>query len=148
MRIEEEIKQERFANDHQKAIINIVFTAGWINGESNSVLKPFGISIQQYNILRILRGQKGNPISVNNLIDRMLDKSSNASRLVEKLRQRGYVDRKTCEYDRRQVDVFITQAGLDFLEELIPAFDAMHHASNLTEEEASQLSDLLDKMRG
>jgi len=149
MRIEDAIKQKTFSSEDEKAIVNIIYSGNWLNSAHNKSLKPFGISIQQYNILRILRGQKGNPISVNALISRMLDKMSNASRLVEKLRTKGYVERKTCNSDRRQVDVFITQKGLDLLDATQSAIDEVNyaHTSHLTQSEIKTLSELLEKMR-
>jgi DNA-binding MarR family transcriptional regulator len=148
MGIEEDIKQSAFQSASQKAVVNIIYTAGWLNANSNKLLKPFDLSIQQYNILRILRGQKSTPISVNSLIDRMLDKNSNASRLVEKLRAKGYVERRTCEYDRRQVDVVITKEGLNFLASIDKDFNKIDGGgSSLSDQEYAQLSDLLDRMR-
>jgi DNA-binding MarR family transcriptional regulator len=148
MGIEEDIKQSVFTSASQKAVVNVIYTAGWVNAKSNKLLKPFDISIQQYNILRILRGQKGKPISVNSLIDRMLDKNSNASRLVEKLRAKGHVERRTCEYDRRQVDVVITELGLTFLASIDPEFNMLKGTGGgLNEQEYLQLSDLLDRLR-
>ena len=148
MGIEEDIKQSAFQSASQKAVVNVIYTAGWLNARSNKLLKPFDLSIQQYNILRILRGQKGKPISVNSLIDRMLDKNSNASRLVEKLRAKGYVERRTCEYDRRQVDVVISDQGLNFLADIDKDFDTLNGSANsLSEQDFLQLSDLLDRLR-
>lgn len=149
MRIEEEIKQKEFQNPHEKVTVNIIYTSNWLTAVHQRRMKKHGISMQQYNILRILRGQKGKPISVNSLIDRMLDKMSNASRLVEKLRQKGYVDRQVSAHDRRQVDVRITKKGLDFLEAIEPELNEIHKNLNtLTPEDAEQLSALLDKLRG
>ena len=149
MRIEEAIKQKSFNDVYQKALVNLIFTGNWITGEHNKAIKPHGVSLQQYNILRILRGQKGAPISVNALIDRMLDKMSNASRLVEKLRQKGYVERKVCPNDRRQVDVLLTNEGEEFLRKLDTEIQAVTAQCEnlLTPEEADQLSNLLDKLR-
>ena len=112
-------------------------------------MKAFGISPQQYNILRILKGQFPNAASVNLLIERMLDKMSNASRLVEKLKQKGLVERKTCEKDRRQVDVLITDKGIKLLEEMNTKLkDIQSDYQTITEEEARELNRLLDKLRG
>jgi DNA-binding MarR family transcriptional regulator len=111
-------------------------------------MKPFKLTPQQFNILRILRGQKGSPLSVNSLIERMIDKSSNVSRLVDKLEDKGYVERKTCPSDRRQVHVIITESGLEFigkLDEPMSKLDA--HIKALSLEEAATLNVLLDKMR-
>lgn len=148
MRIEEEIQQTKpFPSPQIKAIVNLSFTAAWISSQQSNLLKPYGISTQQYNILRILRGMYPKPATVKLLIERMIDKNSNASRLVEKLKKKGLVERRTCEEDRRQVDVIITQDGLILLEELTEVIDSLKKIS-LTDEEALQLSDLLDKMRG
>ena len=150
MRIDKEIKQSKFANDFQRLMVNILFTGNWINGMSAKGLKPYGLSGQQYNVLRILRGQHPNSISVNDIMSRMLDKMSNASRLVEKLRQKELLERTTCEHDRRQVDVRITDKGLALLKEIDD--EGMNQLDyirdNITEEEARLVSDLLDKLRG
>lgn len=148
MRLEEELKQEGFQSEHQKALLNILFTGNWISAETNRILKPFGISSQQYNVLRILKGQKGKAISVNDIMSRMVDKMSNASRLVEKLRKKTFIERVTCEHDRRQVDIRITETGLALLhkaDKVINEFDEMEN--KLTEKEAIILSELLEKIR-
>lgn len=148
MRLEEELQQEGFQSEYQKAVLNILFTSNWLESDSARLLKPFGISSQQYNVLRILKGQGGNAISVNNIMSRMIDKMSNASRLVEKLRKKELIERVTCEHDRRQVDVRITSAGLALLVEadkVMNKFDDMK--DKLTEKEAASLSELLEKIR-
>ena len=148
MRLEEELKQKKFSSEFIKAVLNIEFTGNWLDSQSNQILKPYGISSQQYNVLRILKGQKGNAISVNNIMSRMINKMSNASRLVEKLRKKDLIERVTCEADRRQVDVRITQNGLNLLVEMDKAmnkFDQMK--SKLTEKEAKTLNELLEKIR-
>ncbi len=148
MRLEEELQQKKFSSEFLKAVLNIEFTGNWLDSESNKVLKPFGISSQQYNVLRILKGQKGNAISVNNIMSRMINKMSNASRLVEKLRKKELIERVTCESDRRQVDVRITEKGLDLLVEAgkgMQKFDNMK--TKLTEKEAKLLNELLEKIR-
>jgi len=119
MPFENDIKQNKpFENEHIKAVLNIIYTAGWAQNINAQFLKQFGLTPQQYNILRILRGQYPNPCTVNLLIDRMLDKMSNASRLVEKLRQKNYVERAESSIDRRKVDVIITQKGLELLSKI------------------------------
>jgi DNA-binding MarR family transcriptional regulator len=149
MEIGKEIKQSKFKNEYQKMIINLLFTSGWLELKHAGNLKPYGISSQQFNILRILRGQYPNPATINLLIDRMLDKNSNASRLVEKLRLKKLVDRATCPEDRRAVNVIITKKGLDLLEELDKNETAfLKELKNLSEKEAEQLNYLLDKLRG
>ena len=149
MGIEQDIKQKKFKNDFQKAVVNIFYTSGWLYNKHSKVLKPYGISIEQFNVLRILRGQYPDAASVKLLIERMLDKNSNASRIVEKLRIKELVDRKECSSDRRQVDVIISEKGLELLEELDKMnFESTIHGLKINEKEAKQLSDLLDKLRG
>ncbi len=115
MKIEDEIKQSAFSSEYNKAIVNIIFTANWLLSRHNKALKEFNISSQQFNILRILRGQYPKPASINLLTERMLDKMSNASRLVDKLQTKGLVERSTCPEDRRQVNVVISEKGLTLL---------------------------------
>jgi DNA-binding MarR family transcriptional regulator len=149
MEIGKEIKQSKFRNEHQKMLINILFTSNWLGAKHACNLKPFGISSQQFNLLRILRGQHPKPATVNLLIDRMLDKNSNASRLVEKLRVKKLVERATCPEDRRAVNVIITQKGLDLLAEIDKQeISFLKDLKNLSEKEAEQLNMLLDKLRG
>lgn len=149
MEIEKEIKQARFKSEFNKAAVNIVFTAGWLSVSITKILRPYGISMQQYNILRILRGQNANPVSVKMLQERMLDKMSNASRLVEKLRRKNYVERKENDKDRRQVDVRISQQGLDVLAELDVIMERHEFSTfKITEAQARDLNRLLDLLRG
>ena len=118
MKLEQEINQQKpFKNNFQKATINIMFTASWLGKKQADLLKPFDLTIQQYNILRILRGMQGEPATVKLLTARMIDKMSNASRLVDKLLLKELVRREECQDDRRRVDIFITEKGLDFLKQ-------------------------------
>jgi len=146
MKIEEEIKQTKFKNEYHKLLVNVLFTGNWLYALNTRFLKQHGLSPEQYNILRILRGQYPNVSTIFNLIDRMLDKMSNASRLVDKLVQKGLVDRKLCLEDRRKVDVKITQKGLDLLK-VIDKVEFEMNLSHLPEKDAVQLNKLLDKMR-
>lgn len=148
MKIGKEIKQEKFKSEYQKMLINILFTSGWLSSKHALNLKPYGISTQQYNILRILRGQHPKPATVNLLIDRMLDKNSNASRLVEKLRLKKLVERAICPDDRRAVNVAITKKGLDLLIELEEQEENfIDQLKKISEKEAEQINLLLDKLR-
>jgi DNA-binding MarR family transcriptional regulator len=148
MEIGREIKQERFKNEHQKMLINILFTSSWLSSKHACTLKPYGISVQQYNILRILRGQHSTPVTINLLIDRMLDKNSNASRLVEKLRLKKLVERAVSSDDRRAVNVVITPKGLSLLTELDKQEELfLKELKNLSAKEAELVSSLLDKLR-
>ncbi|MFM8363408.1 MAG: MarR family winged helix-turn-helix transcriptional regulator [Haliscomenobacter sp.] len=150
MRIEEAIQQKRFRSEYQKLVVNLLYSASWLQQFSNQLLKPYGISQEQFNILRILRGMHPEPATVKLLTERMIDKMSNASRLVEKLRVKGLVERHECPLDRRRVDVQITQKGLTLIEKASQAMDTQGDAymSGLSLEEAAQLNELLDKLRG
>lgn len=150
MKIEEAIQQKKFRSEHQKAIVNILFTASWLGQQSARGLRPYGISPEQFNILRILRGRYPKPATVKDLTERMLDKSSNASRLVDKLKTKGLVDRQECPEDRRRVDVVITDAGLALLEKASVFMEKEMEArlDGITDAEAAEISRLLDKMRG
>jgi DNA-binding MarR family transcriptional regulator len=149
MKIEEEISQLKFRNNNHKSAVNVIYTFNWLYEKHMELLKPFGLTIQQFNILRILRGQHPKPANVKLLKERMMDKMSDASRLVEKLRAKGLVDRRICDKDRRNVDVLITEDGLKLLENIDEhetEFDKL--TANLSNDEMDQLNNLLDKMRG
>lgn len=147
--IEEEIQQKRFSSASHRAQVNILYTASWLNQENAKVLKPFGLSLQQFNILRILRGRGDQPSTIKLLTERMLDKMSNASRLVDKLKDKGYVERKECPTDRRRVDILITQAGLEIVGKASEEVERIRekYFKNLSDAEADQLSNLLDRLR-
>ncbi|MDP4827448.1 MAG: MarR family transcriptional regulator [Flavobacteriales bacterium] len=148
MKIEEAIKQSHFKNEYQKLVINLLHTVSILNVNQQRFFRPYDLTGQQYNILRILRGQKGNPIGVYDLVDRMLDKTSNTSRLVEKLRQKGLCDRKICENNRRQAEVTITEKGLELLKQLDPAINSFEQEMlGVSEAEARQMNALLEKVR-
>jgi DNA-binding MarR family transcriptional regulator len=149
MRIEEEIKQnKKFVNEYEKLLINILFTASWLESGNIQRLKPFGISPQQYNVLRILRGSSPNPLMLSDISGRMIDKNSNATRLVEKLRLKNLVKREVCENNRRQVDIVITKKGLDLLADIDKEADTWFNSmKSLTKSEAEQLNEALDKLR-
>ncbi len=149
MKLEDEISQKAFKNDFHRATVNIIYTYNWLVNFQMNLLKPYGLTIQQYNILRILRGQYPNPTTIKLIKERMLDKMSDASRIVEKLRVKGLVDRKECPHERRKVDVLITQKGLELLKETDKHDDELlKKTSSLNEHEIKQLNELLDKIRG
>jgi DNA-binding MarR family transcriptional regulator len=148
-KIEEEIKQKKFLNEYQKLGINIMFTASWIMAAHNQKMKKHGISLQQFNILRILRGQYPNPAPLKLLTERMIDKMSNTSRLVEKLVNKKLVERKICKMNRRQVDIVITPLGLNLVEKVSQDIEqGLKDRYHLTKDEAQHINELLDKMRG
>ena len=134
-----------FANNRIKALLNILYTANWISSYQNEFFKPYGISPQQYNILRILKGA-GEPINVQLVKDRMIERSPNATRLMDKLCAKNYIERLACDHDRRVVKITITKEG-NALVDAIPDDLNKELLKNLSEEEAGQLSNLLDKMR-
>jgi DNA-binding MarR family transcriptional regulator len=149
MRIDDEIQSSKFENNYHKAVINISYTYNWVNNETRSLFEKNNITVQQFNILRILRGQYPNPATVNLLKERMIDKMSDASRIVDRLVQKGLVSRCTNTKDRRAVDIRISEQGLKTLAIMDEEFKIKDFLKdNLTEEEAGQLSDLLDKLRG
>lgn len=149
MRLEEEIKQKKFRDEYQKAVVNLIYTNNWLVSKHSPIMREFGLTVQQYNILRILRGQYPSPATVNLLKERMLDKMSDASRLVDRLLEKGLLVRKSCEIDRRRVDITITQEGLDILSKIDVAEEQMYKLlKNISPEEATVLNDLLDKLRG
>lgn len=147
--IGEEIKQEKFKSIFEKSMINLVFTTNWLNLRNSQLFKTYGISLPQFNVLRILRGQHKQPATINLISERMLDKSSNASRLVDKLVLKELVERKECPNDRRAVDIIITDKGLEVLSKLDIVIKDFHQdiEKNITKEEAEQLNDLLNKIR-
>ncbi len=149
MRLEEEIKQEKFRNEFHKLAVNIIFTHSWLIHKINQTLSKFDLTPQQFNLLRILRGQYPSPASISLLKERMLDKMSDASRLVDRLIQKGLVERKICEQDRRRVDVVITKKGLSLLKKIdLKNEDMDSFLKNISKIEAKKLNDLLDKLRG
>jgi DNA-binding MarR family transcriptional regulator len=149
MKIEEEIKQKQFSSERLKALVNILFTASWFYSMQNQVFKKYDISWQQFNILRILRGQQGKPSSLKMLSERMIDRNSNTSRLVDKLEKKGYVARKPNDIDRRKVDIMITAEGMDIAHEATVETDELvvNEINSLDEEEEKKLNELLDKLR-
>ena len=142
--ISKDIKS-KFTSNKVKALINIKYTSNWLSSKENDFFKPYGISPQQYNILRILRGAKERT-KVQIVKDRMIERAPNATRLMDKLCDKKLIERERCEHDRRVVYVKITKQGL----ELLATIDENKNLSfleNLNEKEAAQLSDLLDKLR-
>ncbi|MBP9187417.1 MAG: MarR family transcriptional regulator [Bacteroidia bacterium] len=149
MGIEAEIKQNTFSTEQEKAAINILYTASWIESKNLKRLKPFGITTQQFNVLRILRGSHPKKLMLSDIASRMIDKNSNATRLVEKLRSAQLVTREQCKDNRRQVDINITNKGLDLLAAIDEGTDTwLNNFKNLSTNEFKSLNALLDKLRG
>lgn len=135
----------KFANARVKALVNILYTASWINSYQNNFFQPFGISPQQYNILRILRGAN-KPLRVQSIKDRMIERAPNATRLMDKLCEKDLIHRLPCQDDRRVVFIEITPKGLDLLTAIADDFNE-EILKNISEDEARQLNTLLDKLR-
>ncbi len=149
MGIDNDIHQTKFRNEHQKAGLNLLYTYGWVMERTKEIFATEDITPQQFNILRILRGSHPQPLSTLQIRERMLDKMSDTSRIVDRLIAKGLVKKGTCKSDRRLVDVMITDKGRKMLERLDLREDELDSIiGNLTEKEAVVLSDLLDKLRG
>ena len=146
--IEEEIKQTKFKSDYQKAILNVLVTANTLYASNNRFLKCYGLSLEQYNVLRILRGQFPKPCTVLTIQERMMDKMSNASRLVDKLETKKLLVRKQCAQDRRQVEITITESGLQLLKEIDEPFQVLEKKLEcITPDELGRFNTILDQIR-
>lgn len=132
-----------------KTVINIMYTSRHIEESANAVLKPYDLTIPQYNVLRILRGQRGKPANLSTIQERMVDKNSNTTRLVDKLVKKGWVERTVCAANRRKVEIIITKPGLNILKELDPIMEGNNAniLKNLSEEQLVLLNQLLDILR-
>lgn len=149
MLIEKELKISKQLPECKRALLNVMFTSNWITDEITSVLKPFDISTQQFNVLRILKGMNPKPCSLQTIQDRMISKMSNTTRLVDKLITKGFVERQQCETNRRKVDITITPKGIDALHDINKAVDEAESfmTKKLTNEELVNLNTLLNKIR-
>ncbi len=149
MTIEEVLKSTVPMDNSKKIIMNIIYTQNVITENFNEILKPYDISSEQFNVLRILRGQKGNPANMCVIQERMLAKTSNTTRLVDKLLLKELVTREVCPENRRKIEVSITPKGLNLLQELEPKVKSHEQSfsKNLSEEEMTQLNQLLEKFR-
>jgi len=149
MNIEDIIKTENQLPASRRLIISLFSTTSWATEQISEVLKPHEISLPQFNVLRILRGQKGKPANLSTIQDRMVSKMSNTTRLVDKLIAKGLVERIICEKNRRKVEITITSNGIEFLTKLDPIIDKVEHeiTNSLRPEEIENLTQLLNKLR-
>jgi DNA-binding MarR family transcriptional regulator len=148
MKLEEAIQQKAFKSPQQKLIINLLYTHHWLDAFYAEFFKGIDITTQQYNVLRILRGQYPDYCNLKLIKERMLDRMSDTSRIVDKLVLKKYVDRMVCPNDRRQVNLLISDRGLELLKELdFIDKQTTNICKNLTEKEVQQLNNLLDKLR-
>jgi DNA-binding MarR family transcriptional regulator len=148
MSIETDLKQDKFHSEFEKVAINILFTGSWLYNLNATRLKKFDITPEQFNVLRILRGSHPKAMMLADIACRMIDKSSNATRLVEKLRQKGLLKREICEGNRRQVDISITEKGLELLKKIDKQTEEWREILNsISKTEARELNRMLDKLR-
>jgi len=148
MGIEKDIQQSRFRNAQQKAAVNLIYTLSWMRDKTKIIFESEDITPQQFNILRILRGSFPTPLSTLQIRERMLEKMSDTSRIVDRLITKGLVKKLVCKNDRRLVDVIISDKGKKLLERLDLRQDEIDNVlGNLSEKDANILSDLLDKIR-
>lgn len=148
MKLEDEIQQKHFKSPQHKLAINIIFTANWLNSRFNSFMKETDITQQQFNVLRILRGQHPNYCNLKLIKERMLDKMSDASRIIDKLLVKGLIERNECPNDRRQVNILISAKGLELLKSLDFVDEDMKHLfNNLDNTKVELLNSLLDELR-
>ena len=149
MKLEDEIVQRKFQTETHKLGVNIIYTFNWINAFQTKLLKKYGLTPQQFNVLRILRGQHPNIANIKLIRERMLDKMSDASRIVEKLRSKNFLQREISEEDRRACNVTITEKGMNLLAEIdkedVTFVKLFNH---LKPAEIKQLNELLDALRG
>jgi DNA-binding MarR family transcriptional regulator len=146
--LEEEIQQPHFPVLHEKTAINLLFTGSWFQHEQNQYLKAYDITVTQYNILRILRGQKGACISITAVRERMLERNPDLTRTLDRLLRKALVRREVAPGDRRQAHLFITQAGLDLLDTVGDGLQSAAPGLNdLSDAELHQLNSLLDRVR-
>jgi DNA-binding MarR family transcriptional regulator len=148
MGIENDIQQAKFRSPHQKAAINLIYTVSWMRDKTKAIFEAEDVTSQQFNILRILRGSYPQPLSTLQIRERMLEKMSDTSRIVDRLIAKGLVTKLVCKNDRRLVDVVISDKGKKLLERLDARQDEIDGVlKNLSEKDANILSDLLDKLR-
>lgn len=149
MSIEEDIKSTIKLQENEKTVINLIYTSNWLKEKSNISYKEYDISSEQYNVLRILRGQKGNPANLCTIQERMLNKMSNTTRLIDKLIKKELVTRQSCTSNRRKVEICITKKGLTLLTDLDSIVDTnnLEITKNLNINELDALNTLLDKLR-
>jgi DNA-binding MarR family transcriptional regulator len=148
MQIEHELKQKSFKDTRHKGYLNLLFTYNWINSIARYAFANSDITTQQYNVLRILKGSHPRLMHANEIKAVMIDKSPDLTRLIDRLVEKGYVTRQVCQDNRRMVEIGITKKGMQKIAELEPAIQkAVQPMYNLSEREAEQLSQLLDKIR-
>ncbi|WP_347924781.1 MarR family transcriptional regulator [Pontimicrobium sp. SW4] len=149
MSIEKDIKSSKKMPLSRKSIVNVLYTSNWFKEGLQQVLKNFDLTLEQYNVLRILRGQNGNPANLSTIQERMLNKMSNTTRLVDKLNKKGFVTREICKKNRRKIEMYITAKGLEFIAQIDPIINKkdLDMTNKLSNNELQELNYLLEKLR-
>ncbi|MBK6930519.1 MAG: MarR family transcriptional regulator [Saprospirales bacterium] len=149
MRLEDEIKASKFMDEVHKAQLNILFSAAWLRARISATLKPFGLTLEQFNVLRIIRGQREKLVPVKDISSRTIERSSNTTRIIDRLERKGLVERRPSARDGRERPVALRPAGLDLLEKIDSCWQKNNpHSAPWTSEDAETVNRLLDKMRG
>ena len=148
MKIKEEIKQSEFSDIYLKAFINVLFTGNYLRNKQQDTLKPYGITMQQFNVLKILNGKRPDLLKASEIKDVMIDKSPDLTRLINRLIKNGWVKRSRSKLSGREVAISITKNGVDLVNDVYPvALQDVEQLKNLTDQEAELLGKLLDKVR-
>ena len=149
MDVENHIKSNQTLKLHKKALINLLITSQYVNDRINAILKTFGLTTPQFNVLRILKGQKGQPTNLSTIQDRMISKMSNTTRIVDKLIEKELVSRQICKDNRRKIEIFITENGHQLLDQVNPHFEKEERlmTSQLNENELKEFNNHLNKIR-
>jgi DNA-binding MarR family transcriptional regulator len=148
MRIEDALKTSRFRDETHKAMLNLLYSAYWVNNNFNQLLKPYGITQEQFNVMRILRGSLPNALCVRDIGSRMIEKSSNVPRIIDRLVRKGYAIRKQSESDKRETDIFITPKALELLKGMDDSIiEGEKNIFSLSHEDATLLNEILEKIR-
>lgn len=147
--IEHLLQTQQGLSISKKTIVSLLYTFDFVNNKLNEALKPYDVSLQQFNVLRILRGQKGNPASLEMVQERMISKMSNTTRLIDKLIKKNYVNKSINKDNRRKIDIVITPDGIELLKKIDSVIDETEKKiiQSLTEDETKELTRLLGKIR-
>lgn len=150
MDINQEIRQDKFESEHHRMLVNLLFSADWVSHQIKDVLDQYGLTHVQYNVLRILKGAKGEPMTAGAIKEVLLFRSTDLTRLIDRLEKKQLVKRGICRENRRKVDISISEEGLALLDKVSPAIKAQtnaYYSKNLSEDEAQTFNRLLDKLR-
>lgn len=147
VKLEQAIQTQGFRSEKQKAVVNLIHTSYMVRDRISTTLKAYGLTPEQYNVLRILKGKHPEQMCVRDIAGRMIEKSSNVPRIIDRLEIKKLVKRNTSSVDKRETVILLTQAGINMLATVSPPLEKAHDFNNLTDEELKQLNDLLDRFR-